>query len=423
MRHTTRRERYRSPGCWSAFDHTLSVATAHGYRVVVTLTDQWGECGAGQDGGTSYYKTKDWYINGYTAVDTGMPVSYRDWVAEVVTRYKDSPTVLMWQLINEAEVKESQSAGCLPHPNTESRDVLIAWASDVSGLVKSIDPDHLVSLGTIGGGQCGAVFTQYQDVHAIPTIDLCEYHDYSPNSPMPGDQWNGLQFRIDQCNALNKPLFIGEVGIKPSEVGGTLDSRAAALDAKLDVQMAAGIDGVLSWAWSNLGSTLDNFDIGPNDPLLDVLGLTDNCPSVPNANQADGDGDAIGDVCDNCPSVTNSGQVDGDGDGLGDVCDPCPANPDCDGDGWTDRLEVAFTGTDPLDACADNATDNAWPADLNNDGFSDGTDIVAMAGYFGLSVPPTPARHNIAPDPPDGFVDGTDLTRIANFFGQSCAGP
>jgi len=46
-----------------------------------------------------------------------------------------------------------------------------------------------------------------------------------------------------------------------------------------------------------------------------------------------------------------------------------------------------------------------------------------MAGSFGLSVPPAPARHNLAPDPPDGFVDGTDLTRIGNFFGQSCAGP
>jgi hypothetical protein len=30
---------------WSAFDHTLQVADAHGMKVVATLTDEWGECG------------------------------------------------------------------------------------------------------------------------------------------------------------------------------------------------------------------------------------------------------------------------------------------------------------------------------------------------------------------------------------------
>ncbi len=103
---------------WSAFDHTLSVAAARGYRVVVTLTDQWGECGAGADPGeTSYFKTKDWYINGYQATDPGMLASYRDSVVEVVTRYKDSPTVLMWQLINEAEVQEYWAPAARPATN------------------------------------------------------------------------------------------------------------------------------------------------------------------------------------------------------------------------------------------------------------------------------------------------------------------
>ncbi|TMB94297.1 MAG: hypothetical protein E6J42_11640 [Chloroflexi bacterium] len=257
---------------WSAFDHTLAVAAAHGIKVIVTLTDQWGECGIAEDGGSSYYKTKDWYTNGYKAADPGMIASYRDWAAEVVTRYRDDPTVLMWQLINEAEVKESQSVGCLP--GTEGRDTLMAWASDVSGLVKSIDPNHLVSLGTIGGGQCATQYTEYQDVHSLPAIDLCEYHDYTPNVAMPGDPWNGLQFRINQCNALNKPLFIGEVGIKPEDVpGGTLADRAAAVKAKAVAQFDAGIDGMLAWAWDNDGSTLNNYDIGPGDPALDVLTL------------------------------------------------------------------------------------------------------------------------------------------------------
>jgi len=88
---------------------------------------------------------------------------------------------------------------------------------------------------------------------------------------------------------------------------------------------------------------------------------------------------------------------------------------DADSDGWSDGAEATI-GTNPALACGANA----WPADINNDGFSDGSDITIVAGSFGKAVPPAPARHNIAPDPPDGFVDGTDITKLAGLFGKSC---
>jgi len=256
---------------WSAFDHTLAVASAHDMKVVPTLTDQYGECG---DGGVNGFKPKEWYQTGYKQADPANLVSYRDWVAEVVSRYKDDPRIAFWQLVNEAEVTEVVGGVRQPCPQgtDEPADILRAWATDVSGLVKSIDHHHLISLGTIGSGQCGAQGPQYQSVHDISTIDLCEYHDYgSPNVPMPGDQFNGLQVRINQCNGLNKPVVVGEAGIIPNDVGGTLPKRAAAFQAKIDAQFAAGIQGFLAWDWSSLGSTLNNYDIGPGDPSLQSL--------------------------------------------------------------------------------------------------------------------------------------------------------
>ena len=66
---------------------------------------------------------------------------------------------------------------------------------------------------------------------------------------MPGDQFNGLALRIQQCGDLDKPLFVGEVGLRPVDVGGSYDSRVASLRAKLQAQRAAGIVGHLVWNW------------------------------------------------------------------------------------------------------------------------------------------------------------------------------
>ncbi len=67
-----------------------------------------------------------------------------------------------------------------------------------------------------------------------------------------------------------------------------------------------------------------------NDSIPDIY---DNCPRVPNPDQADTNRNGVGDVCDdfdkdghsnvndNCPNHPNPDQRDTDGDGIGDVCD------------------------------------------------------------------------------------------------------
>ncbi len=71
-----------------------------------------------------------------------------------------------------------------------------------------------------------------------------------------------------------------------------------------------------------------------------IVDNSDNCSNISNANQADNDGDKMGDVCDpdddndgladldEGPRGTNPKNPDTDGDGIGDARDPRPTTPD-----------------------------------------------------------------------------------------------
>src|SRR5438093_12777024 len=66
---------------------------------------------------------------------------------------------------------------------------------------------------------------------------------------------------------------------------------------------------------------------------------------------------------------------------------------------------------------------DAWPADTNNDTFSDMFDIVSLTNHFSQAVgapPNPPARYDIAPNTPDGFVDIFDISTMTSRFGQRC---
>jgi hypothetical protein len=119
------------------------------------------------------------------------------------------------------------------------------------------------------------------------------------------------------------------------------------------------------------------------------------CLVASNPDQADFDGDGMGDVCD----------PDDDNDGLKDVEEEIwgtdPKNPDTDGDGLTDGDEVKVHQTNPLDKDTDDdcLTDgfevahglDPLDADMDDDGAVDGKDVEWLEAAL-AALPPSVFR-------------------------------
>ncbi len=268
-------------------ERVFSAAAAHGQRLIVAIGGQ----GSGCDGYT--WEDPSWYLGGYRTVinvphpgDGRLlaPLSYLDYLQQLVAHFKSSPALGMWEPMSEAEASTCPAADqpydCSGHqtcPDEHAAAVALrSFFDTVGGLIHRIDSAHLVESGLLGGGQCGTQGADYAYVSASPGIDVLSYHDYyAPDVMLGGDQWNGIAVRLAQALQLDKPIIVGELGIEASASGAgcvTPASRAARFAAKVHAALAGGASAVLAWNYVPApvirGCT---FDVAPGDPLLAEL--------------------------------------------------------------------------------------------------------------------------------------------------------
>lgn len=242
---------------FSALDRVISYARRYDMKLIPVLENQWDHCPG------SIHKYNDWYAEGYLEPYGDYDLSFKDYVERVVTRYENESTIIMWQLMNEAQSEDRD--------DENDPESLLNFARNMSNFIKSIDNNHLISLGTMSTGQPGTAGEHLINLHNLENIDVVVAHDYDDNAPLPSGR-HSIAAALEVANSLNKPFFIGESGVDADSI----EERAELFDAKIGALFENGGDGYLVWRWTN---TEENFGEGGDtdhqftegDPLVDVL--------------------------------------------------------------------------------------------------------------------------------------------------------
>ena len=249
----------RGPEDWNeaAFvnlDRVLAAAARENLRVQICLTNWWRDTGgvvrylrwAGIDAAD---ESQPFGINVERAIlfytnETARRL-YREHVARIVARrntvtgqlYRDDPTIMGYELMNEAQTLAGRSA--------ERR----AWVAEMSAYIKSLDPDHLVAPGT-WGPRFSWERREWLAEHSLPTIDYCDVHIYPRDdldsyvdSPQALDDF--IANRAAAAFSIDKPLVIGEFGMTPE--GYRNFSRDEWYRAYFEATARAGVGGAMFW--------------------------------------------------------------------------------------------------------------------------------------------------------------------------------
>lgn len=280
-------------------EEILNLAHKYGLYLIPVLADKWGYL-------QEYKINSDWYRKGFK-------YKYFNFIKDIVLSFRCRSEILLWEIINE--------------PVTDSFPDIINFVKTTSEYVKSLDSNHLISIGTVGGigDKFGNEFSRFskdnfEKLYSLDSLDAISLHDYSfdstlferldLNSRLNGKFYsadiygsidrliNHIPRKLDEytikhfertidfpltvrslwnyynkinfasAKKLGKPVYIGEFGIK--KYYG--EKRKKILEMKMKQYKNAGASGVLLWSFESQGKSLDGHDYGfsPGDGLGDA---------------------------------------------------------------------------------------------------------------------------------------------------------
>ena len=315
----------KSPGWYDeeglkALDFLLSEANKYGIRVILSFVDNWKYPGgvdqmldwsetapereipvpASLLGGGDYnqdnleQEVKNYIVERHSLfyTDEGARKIYRDYVSTLVNRtnvyngkvYRDDPTILAWNLINEPRCETWLIPDC--------DDKLQSWIESESAFVKELDPNHMVTVGEEGfwAGDspneyanptwwAKAMGQDFRRNHLPESIDFATIHIWPDTWGRPEDsfQKSWILAHIREAEEeLGKPLLLEEFGKSIESVDETEERnqvyRSVHQLVEDSVRQNRALKGSLFWNWeSNLLRNPGDYEVDAEDSTFRLI--------------------------------------------------------------------------------------------------------------------------------------------------------
>ena len=194
------------------------------------------------------------------------------------TAYTDDPAIMAWQIGNEPRAFGNAQKEGFAH-----------WLAEASALIRSLDANHLISIGSEGIWGCEMDSALYHRISANPNIDYLTVHIWPYNwgwtkEPLniQPSTFNYLQPHLAISQALRKPIVIEEFGFPRDNMSYAIASPTTARDAYYQyifslVRTQREIAGCNFWAWGGFANpSHDQWQVGDDytgDPAQEPQGL------------------------------------------------------------------------------------------------------------------------------------------------------
>jgi len=197
---------------------------------------------------------------------------FREYVKDIVSRtntitgrpYSEDPAIFSWQICNEPRPFSSGE--------NDNRSLFAEWIKETAQLIRSIDPNHMISTGSEGKYGCESDMALVELIHSYPEIDYVNIHIWPTNwgwssriNPTEEDLERSIsksQEYVDEhlpiALRLGKPIIIEEFGYPRDGYSFSKESTTEHRDAYYEfifgqVEQSRLSGGVIAgcnfWGW------------------------------------------------------------------------------------------------------------------------------------------------------------------------------
>lgn len=203
-------------------------------------------------------------------------------------KYIDDTSIMSWQIGNEPRAF-----------GKEELKPFAKWLSKASSIIRSIDKNHLISIGSEGAWGCEGDYKAYEKICSDKNIDYCNIHLWPYNWGWAkkdsliedlGRSCRNTKEYIDKhlliCTKLNKPLVMEEFGYPRDNFSFSPSSATKGRDGYYEFVFSLVADNAKSggsfsgcnfWGWGGLAKPIhENWKVGDDycgDPAQEQQGL------------------------------------------------------------------------------------------------------------------------------------------------------